>query len=296
MNSQPIVPLVLKAVALAMGVVVVVLADGCNSLLTDKMRSHSPTDVKTVSLGIKEVIGLTQEEINSRFNLSGDEGAAYLFLGGMEGIEGGGFIYTNRNSLSVGIVCSVSSLKKGGRKASELIDGFKQTPVVHELVKGGITKEYSAALIPEGGFSEMPKLYGDGVLVSGSAAGLVVNNGVTLRGVDLAVGSGVAAAKTISLCIEKGDVSRAGLSKYTDFLREQRILQDLETFKGAARMIADPYLYDVVPKLACELGKRMWVVGDGPQEKILSAGMKVVKEHTSLWQLVKWVLRAGRSI
>jgi electron transfer flavoprotein-quinone oxidoreductase len=181
-------------------------------------------------------------------------------------------------------------------KATEIIETFKKTPLISELVKGGVVKEYSARLIPEGGFSAIPKLYSDGVLVAGSAAGLVINNGVVLRGVDLAVASGIAAANTVRLAKENGDTTQATLSKYKEFLREQFVIQDLMTFKNAPNIIADSYLYEVIPKLACALGKRIYEVGDGPQQKIRHIAKKTLKENTSIWEFLKWAVKAGRSL
>jgi electron transfer flavoprotein-quinone oxidoreductase len=275
---------------------VVIIADGTNSLLVEKARLKEKLAASTVSLGVKELIALPEEVINERFNLSENKGAAYLYLGCLKGIEGGGFIYTNKKSLSIGIVCQLDGLLREAVQPWELIEEFKKSNVVRDLIRDGTIKEYSARLIPEGGLKAIPRLYCDGALVAGSAAGLVINNGVTLRGVDLAFASGIAAANTVKAAKEKGDVTSTVLCRYEDFLKEQFVLQDLKTYKNAPHFLLNRSLYDELPKLACTLGRRVFSVEDKPREKILALARAAIRENISVRQLIKIMIQAGRSL
>ena len=275
---------------------VVIIADGTNSLLTEKARLKDKLAASTVSLGVKELIALPEEVINERFNLSENKGAAYLYIGCLKGLEGGGFVYTNKKSLSVGIVCQVDALLREQIKPWELIEEFKKSYVIKDLIRGGTMKEYTARLIPEAGLKGLPRLYCDGALVAGSAAGLVVNNGVTLRGVDLAFASGIAAANTVKTAKEKGDVTSKTLSKYEDFLKEQLVLQDLKTYKNAPKFFLNRSVYDQLPKLICNLGRAAFTVGDEPRKRIPALAKAAIRENLSVSQLIKIMIQAGRSL
>lgn len=84
----------------------VILADGVNSILAEKLgmaKRVKPTDV---AVGVKELIELPKSVIEDRFQLQGNQGAACLFAGSpTDGLMGGGFLYTNENTLSLGLVC-----------------------------------------------------------------------------------------------------------------------------------------------------------------------------------------------
>jgi electron transfer flavoprotein-quinone oxidoreductase len=176
---------------------VVILADGANSLLASKAglrKEYSPYDVKQ---GVKEVIKLPREVIEERFQLKGTEGSALEFIGSCtRGLPGGGFVYTNRDSLSVGLVVQLATVIENRVKASDLLEDFKKHPVIQGLIKGGESVEYSAHLIPVTGLKVLPLLAKDGILITGDAAGLVLGTGLILEGANFAMASGIAAAET----------------------------------------------------------------------------------------------------
>jgi CBS domain-containing protein len=86
--------------------------------------------------------------IEDRWHLGAGEGAAQLFVGAVtRGIMGGGFLYTNSESISLGLVIGMEQLRsRGGDLASwQLLDDFKQLPGVRPLVAGG-----TAPALPHG--------------------------------------------------------------------------------------------------------------------------------------------------
>jgi electron transfer flavoprotein-quinone oxidoreductase len=104
---------------------VVILADGVNSLLATKARLRGDFKAEDLKQGVKEVIRLPREVIEDRFGISGNEGVVMEFVGACtRGLPGGGFIYTNQESLSVGVVVQLSALLEQQVKASDLIDGI----------------------------------------------------------------------------------------------------------------------------------------------------------------------------
>ncbi len=176
----------------------VVAADGILSFLAEKAGLRQPFQPQHFALGFKEVIQLDPKTIEDRFRLGENEGAAQLFAGSLtKGMMGGGFLYTNQESLSLGIVVGIQSLnqKEPREEVYKLLDEFKERPEIKNLVKGGNVIEYSAHLITEGGIHIKPKVYGDGILVAGDAAGLGLNMLVTVRGMEYAMASGVLAGQ-----------------------------------------------------------------------------------------------------
>jgi electron transfer flavoprotein-quinone oxidoreductase len=242
---------------------VVIAADGAVSLIAEK-AGIKKFDVKQFALGMKEIIELPEKTIEERFNLAGGEGAAQLFVGHCtKRIPGGGFIYTNKTSLSVGIVVYINSLIEKKIESHELIREFNTNPGVAALIEGGKILEYSAHVIPETSRSE---LFTDGMLVVGDAGGLIVNNGITLRGIDMAIASGVAAAEAVKKALQKNDFSKESLSYYEELLKRDFVLQDKEMFKKAPEFLQNERLYTLYPEFICRLFHRLVLV-NGPKKR-----------------------------
>lgn len=115
---------------------IVIAADGANSKLAIKAGLRQPLSPKDVALGVKEVLELDSKVIESRFNLSKKEGVAIQVLGVTNGMMGGGFVYTNQNSLSVGIVILLEHLMKLKKRPYKLLDDFKNHPIIAPLIEG----------------------------------------------------------------------------------------------------------------------------------------------------------------
>ena len=109
----------------------------------------------------------------------------------------GAFVYANQESVSVGIVATMSEVLKQDIPVYQMLENFKNRPEIKPLIAGGKTVEYSGHVVPEGGIKMMPEIIGDGVVVAGDAAMMCMNLGYTVRGMDLAVESGAIAAKAV---------------------------------------------------------------------------------------------------
>lgn len=209
---------------------IVVLADGGNSLLAKQIGLRGDLKPQDVALSVKEVIKLPEEKINDRFHVNSDEGCIYEIFGGpMLGMLGLGFMYTNKNSVSIGLGVTLSELIERGLKPYDLLDKLKKHPQIEPLIKDGELLEYSAHLIPEGGYKKVPLLFGAGVMVCGDAA-MFVNN-MHWEGTNLAMISGKIAGETAVIALGKQDYSENALSHYQEQLEDSFIIKDLRTYK-----------------------------------------------------------------
>jgi electron transfer flavoprotein-quinone oxidoreductase len=272
----------------------VVAADGILSFIAEKAGLRQPFQPQHFALGFKEVIQLDPKTIEDRFRLGEGEGAAQLFVGSLtKGMMGGGFIYTNLDSLSLGIVVGIHSLnlKEPREEVYKLLDEFKERPEIKNLIKDGNIIEYSAHLITEGGIHIKPKVHGDGILVVGDAAGLGLNMLVTVRGMEYAMGSGVLAGRTIKKAREKNDFSASSLSEYEKLLNESFIIKEMNTFKNSLSVLENERLFSKYPEVISDLFEKVMWVDEHPKEglyKTICEGLK--KEFLNFQTFEDWLL------
>jgi electron-transferring-flavoprotein dehydrogenase len=138
---------------------------------------------------------------------------------------GGGFIYGMANNLvSIGFVVGLD-YKNPFLDPHTEFQKYKQHPMVAKILKGGKVVSYGAKSIPEGGWYSIPKLYANGLMMIGDSASFL--NGQRLKGIHLAMKSGMLAAETAAEAIEKNDASEAVLSAYKDRVEKSWIRDEL---------------------------------------------------------------------
>jgi electron transfer flavoprotein-quinone oxidoreductase len=260
---------------------VVIAADGALSLVSQKANLRGPLPPRHAAIGLKEVIRLSPEKIEERLGLRHGEGIAHLFFGSItHGAFGGGFLYTNRDTISLGLVVGIESFFRHQPFAEihQLLEEFKKREEVAAIIKDGDLVEYSAHLIPEGGTKLLTQRYGDGILVVGDAAGFTLNMGLTVRGMEFALASGCMAAKTIIKAKQKGDFSASALAHYETLLKESFVLQDMENFCDNLDFLENPRLLNLYPNLLCSTIEELFWIGEGPKKKISSTLWKGVKK------------------
>lgn len=260
---------------------VVVAADGALSFIAARAGLRGRFAPAHYALGIKEIIELPAESIEARFGLTSEEGLAQLFFGAItRGMTGGGFLYTNLDSLSVGLVLSMSDMLEEGHQfqAHELMDEFKSRPEIEPLAAGGRVVEYSAHAIPESAYVGLSSMVRGGLVVVGDAAGLSLNMGISVRGMDFALASGALAARAIIEAFAQGDFSEQFLQRYEAWLRESFVLQDHETFRAMAGFLDNPRLYQEYPALIGNLFRRLFWLDAGPKKGIWPTIRKTLKE------------------
>ena len=276
---------------------VVVAADGILSFIAEKAGLRKRHDPRNFAVGVKEVIELPAEKIQDRFGLQEGEGAAQLFFGAItDGMMGGGFLYTNRQSLSLGLVLGLHDLmaKQPAVQPHDLMEAFKTRPEIQVLIAGGHPVEYSAHTIPEGGLRGIPRLVADGIVVVGDAAGLALNQAVTVRGMDMALASGVLAARAILRAREKNDFTAASLAYYEQALKDSFVCKDITTFRSMPEILSNPRLFGEYPQIACDLLEEMLWVGESPKEKMSSTALQIIRKKLlqravlgDLWKMRK---------
>ncbi len=277
----------------------VLLADGCNSRLSMDLGVRGKLDRRHYVLGVKEVIELSEETIQERFNIGPGEGVAHEYvLGYLEnGAKAGGFLYTNKDTISLGIVVNLDSIWEKGVWTHKIMEDFRLHPSVAPLLKGGKMVEYGAHLIPEGGLNIVPQLAGDGWLISGDAAGLVYSNGLVIHGMNYAIRSGLLAADTVIEAKKKGDYSHATLSAYSRRIENSYILKDFEKFKHMHEFIWDDNMHGPVPSLVEGVMKELFTADMQPKDLVRDVVKNQLKEkNIGKWSLAKTLMKGGRSI
>lgn len=250
---------------------IVLACDGVNSFLAKEAGLYHHGDPDHFTLGVKEVLALPKEEIDRRFGLRDLEGADIEIVGCTGSIPGGGFVYTNRDSVAVGVVLNVAALGASGVRPEALIAELKEHPSIAPLVEGGELLEYSAHLIPEAGLAMMPELATDGMLVAGDAAALCLAAGIWLEGVNFAIGSGWAAAAVADEALRAGDVSAAYLGRYRERLRSSFVLADHEKLRRAPGLVLSERVQFRYPQLVCNLVEAMFTVNNPAPKAGLAA-------------------------
>ncbi|HJX12590.1 MAG TPA: FAD-dependent oxidoreductase [Dehalococcoidales bacterium] len=275
---------------------IVIAADGVLSFLAEKAGLRKEFKASDMGVGIKLLLGLPEAAINERFHLVRDEGADISFVGATGGMRGGGFLYTNRESVSVGLVVHLDSLRAAGKAPYDVLNGFLAHPLLKKLLKGAEPLEYSAHLIPEGGYKAIPKVYTDGLMVAGDAAGLVYTNGINLEGINLAMTSGVLAAETAIKALEAGDYSARTLALYRKKLDESFVIRDMKTFKNAAGMMHSERLYESYPKILAGVFEKMYRVDGKPRSKLLRLARREALKEMGLKGIVADGIKIGRAL
>lgn len=276
----------------------VIAADGVVSKFTQKMGLRGEMVPPMVSVGVKETVELPAATIQDRFNVDGNTGAAYVVAGhATGGLRGGGFLYTNKESLSLGLVVSSEDISRHKVEVPSLQERFKRHPLLAKLLAGGKVIEYSTHMIPEIGIRTLRKHYADGFLVAGDAAGFLINNGYTFRGVDLAIASGVAAAEAAAAAKSRGDISATGLAVYEQFLEKNKVLTDLRMFKNGSGYMTNSRLFALYPKLACDLFEKVYTIDGGGKKRAFDTVLSELKEKdVSLLSMLRDLIGGARSM
>ncbi|TET89335.1 MAG: FAD-dependent oxidoreductase [Methanomassiliicoccales archaeon] len=276
---------------------VVIGADGVVSTFAQKAGLRRELTAKELSVAVKQTIKLPEETIEDRFNLSKREGAAYGFVGYASGyLRGGGFLYTNKDTVSLGVVVSAEDLALRKKEIFEIMEDFKLHPSIQKLVRGGEVIEYSAHMIPEMGINTLPALFKDNFLAVGDAGGLLINHGYTYRGVDLAMISGVSAAEAIVQARQKGDYSKMGLSAYPEILRKKGVMKDMVAFRRTPRFLQNARLFTAYPRMVCDFFDRLYTVDGKGKEKVFDIGKKEILGKVSIFKMLRDMLGGFKSV
>jgi electron transfer flavoprotein-quinone oxidoreductase len=236
----------------------VIACDGVNSFLAKEAGLYPTVDPENFTIGVKETLALPKEVIDDRFGVRGIEGADFEILGGTAGVPGGGFLYTNLDTIAVGVVLKLPALARQSKRPEEIIAGLKAHPAIAPFVEGGELKEYSAHVIPEGGWDAMPRLSMPGLLVAGDAACFCLAAGIWLEGVNMAMGAGLAAARTARRVLEgRVDDLDALYRRELGF-----VVENHRKLRLAPHLVLSERIQQHYPQLVASIVERVFQVDD----------------------------------
>lgn len=202
---------------------VVVLGEGTRGSLTkqliQKFNLMEGKNPQVWAVGIKELWQMPQGTVTP-----GYVAHTMNFPLGHD-IFGGAFIYGMQNDiLDVGLVVGLDYRNPGVDPHHEF-QRLKMHPWVRSLIEGGEMVSYGAKSLPEGGWFSIPKLTVDGAMLIGDSAGFM--NGQRLKGIHLAMKSGMLAAETIAEAFDSNDFSDASLGSFADKVNESWLKDEL---------------------------------------------------------------------
>jgi electron transfer flavoprotein-quinone oxidoreductase len=238
----------------------VIDASGVTSKLVAEAGLRERLTPRQLYHGIKRVYRLDAGAIEKRFRVKPGEGRAVFFLGEfMHDIGGGAFVYTNRDTLSVGLVVSMDSLIRRTTehfnevgKLLDVLDEFEAHPMVAELLDGAQALEYSAHNIPKGHKAILKRPFADGLLVAGDALGSFVKIGPMIDGMRRAVTSGMMAAAAYLEARASGSYRARNLSKYRELLGP--IYEDVGRSGRDSFISESSFTYHALPRLLFATG------------------------------------------
>jgi electron transfer flavoprotein-quinone oxidoreductase len=200
------------------------------------------------------------------------------------------------DTVSVGVVVSLTHLAESGIRPEELVADLKDHPSIAPYLRGSTLREYAAHLIPEGGYDTMPDLTADGLVIAGDAAAMTLAAGLWLEGVNFAIGSGFAAGRAVDRAVASGDYSKVGLSSYRHDLERQFVLADHKRLRKAPALVLSDRVQHRYPGLLCDLADGMFTVTN-PIPK--PGGLRLTRDAAAkhgvrLWELAADTVRGMR--
>ena len=245
---------------------VVIACDGVNSFLAKEAGLYANADAAHYTVGVKQTLALPRTTIEERFGVRGRDGVDIEIVGATGGINGGAFLYTNLDTIALGVVLSMTGLARSTTRPEQIIEQLRTHHAIAPLVEGGEVVEYSAHVIPEAGVAMMPRMTGDGMLVAGDAAALCLAAGIWLEGVNFAMASGMYAGEAAADAPAAGDVSAGGLAGYERRLAATFVLQDHRRLRRAPRLVLSDRVQHLYPQLLANSVEAMFRV-DNPRPK-----------------------------
>lgn len=275
---------------------VTLLADGINSPLAARTGFRAEPKPEEVALAVKEIIELPSEVIEQRFGVSSGDGVTTEILGDITGgMDGVAALYTNHDSLSLSIGANLADFATYKLKPYELMETFKQHPMIAPLISGGKPQEYIAHWLAEGGFDTIPNLYGDGYLIAGDSAMLF--NAPHREGNNLAMASGKMAAETIIEAIQRDDPSRKGLAGYGEKLAGSYVIKDLKKYRRFGRFLHHrKEIFNQLPRLASFAAREMLTVNGISKKQKQKLIFKKIRREMSIFRLFRLLWQGWRSV
>jgi electron transfer flavoprotein-quinone oxidoreductase len=193
----------------------VVAADGATSEIVRKAGLRSWGEPDQWFQGVKVVVRSKDMErrvgVGPGYGGLDNDGAALLYAGDIfGGVRGGGFLYTNKDTLSIGTVFHLDSLAQRQIEPHQLLDRLLTHPHVANILGEDYEElEYSAKLIPDGKKQALRRPWTPGLVAVGDAAGQLQAQGPVIKGMNLGISAGMMAARAFADAKKAGDVAGA---------------------------------------------------------------------------------------
>ena len=234
---------------------VTIFCDGVRGNLTKQLRRRlaigAGREPEQFALGLKELWEVPDGRI--------EPGTVIHTLGHPLRHEefGGGFVYALPDRMvSLGLVVGLDY-------HDPLFDPhlafnqFKRHPLLARLLAGGRMVRYGAKALPEGGWNTVPRVHLDGALIAGDAASFV--NSIRLKGIHLAMRTGMLAAETAFEALAAGDTSAAALAAYQARLDASDVRRELEPVRSVHQAFGHGLLPGLLFAGAAMLTRGRWL-------------------------------------
>ena len=233
----------------------VIDCSGVTSTLVEAAGLRKPLGPRQLYHSVRHVFRLPKEEVDKRFRLREGEGRAINCFGDfMLGVSGSAFIFTNRDTVSVGVVASVDSMVRAFTERFDVVgtlhdvlEAFESHPYAAELLAGAELLESSAHNIPRGHIAMLKKPYATGYLPTGDALGAFIKIGPLFDGMRRAIASGIMAAEAYLLASESGSYRASNLSRYKDMLAP--LYEDVNRSGRESFFSESGFAYTTLPKI-----------------------------------------------
>lgn len=179
------------------------------------------------------------------------------------------------------------SLPKSEVPAKDLVEAFRE-----KLGIEGEILEYSAHAIPYFGYRNLPPLYDNNLIAVGDSAGFLINDGFTIRGMDLAIGSGMIAGLAAKKLKEINDYTKTDV--YYQMLKESFVLRHLELAYNRFSVINDPRTLVSYPEVLCNVLTDMFTVTEERKPLMEVALQRLKEKDISLTKALMDLMRASK--
>ena len=215
---------------------ITVFAEGtrgsCVKTVINKLNLDAGKNPQIYSLGVKEIWKLPEGSVEAG-------SVKHTFGYPLRDKEefGGGFIYgLSEDRVAIGLVVGLD-YQDPSFDVHAAMQVWKTHPYVSKILEGGSVIEAGAKTLPEGGWNSIPKYYADNMMIVGDSAGFLSTP--RLKGVHLAVRSGICAATAAAEALGKNDTSKESLSRYEELVNSSFIYKDLYPVRNMRAVMQD---------------------------------------------------------
>ena len=242
---------------------VVIACDGVNSFLAKEAGLLPPADAAHYTLGVKEVLGPARRGHRRALRAAAATRAwTSRCSAAPGGIPGGGFLYTNADTVSVGVVLSLPGLAASGVRPEELIADLKAHPAIAPLpARGRRSRSTPPTSSPRAATTPCPPWPPTGCSSPATPPAMTLAAGIWLEGVNFAIGSGWPPAGPPTAAIAAGRLSaQPAWPRYRPASRASSCWPTTSGCAGAPALVLSDRVQQRYPGLLCDLAEGMFTV------------------------------------